>query len=199
MRNFLRVLVLIAMLLIMAACQLPAGTTESTRIWIDSPLQNSQYTVGETINIVVHATDHSGGNVPAVRLTINGGEQITLQNQDGKELAAFTYSYVANTPGDYLMEAAIQAGTADGAPLAQTTFTVVGEADEAPQPEEPAPVEEAPGITSEPPTDVPPTDVPPTDVPTNGHAAAPFPDQHGSATDFDQYSATAHLDALTSA
>lgn len=175
------------LLVLLAACSLPMNTDPGVKTWIDEPLRNTRYAVGETVEITVHATDHSGKQVQAVALFLNDKLLATLPEADsGSDLQVFTHLYEADETGDFVLQAAAQNSAGQWSDLAETTFSVGGFVLQGPvdgtapptgtTPAEPTAVTNTPAPQPE--TEVPPvttTPVPATPTPVTPTPVTPTP------------------------
>ena len=102
-------------------------TSISIQTWIDAPRLNTTYASGETVDIVLHATDHSNGSISAVAVFIGDELLVTLANGEANtSLVTFNFSYLPPGPGEYVLEAVAQNGSGTWGPPVSTTFEVAG-------------------------------------------------------------------------
>ncbi|MEW6403758.1 MAG: Ig-like domain-containing protein [Chloroflexota bacterium] len=190
-----KLLLTYVLLLILAACNLPAGEaaispagggSAGPRAWVDAPIEGSRFPLGESINIRWHAS--AVGGIQQVEVRINAQVFVLAQDFDHTaQLVTQQYEWTPDSPGEYLIQA-IATGM-DGAisPPAENRI-IVGEVT-------PTPIALAPTITQTPmpPTDtlapptntlLPPIDtpLPPPDTPappTDTSLPSPTPDTQG--------------------
>lgn len=103
MRYFKRVLPLILLICVLAACGGKADGTSGTYVWIDVPLDGLSVPEGQPVKVEGHAS-HPGG-AEKVEILINGQLVDTLQNlSTTANLSAFEYSFIPPEPGDYVIQ-----------------------------------------------------------------------------------------------
>ena len=170
-------------LLCLAAAFLSCAPVETgPRVWIDFPLEGSQFFPDTTVSVTCHAFSREG--VAEVQLAVNGEPyRIAAPARPGEEFVEISTEWLATEPGDYVLSVTAFDMTGAATNPDRVTVTVV---DEAPglilspiaietmvpptgTPEEPiatlAPIEtpRTPTATSLPPTGTPepPTATPP--------------------------------------
>jgi hypothetical protein len=110
---------------ILTSCSLTGNSGSLSQVWLDVPLNDLHFPVGQAINIEGHAT--SSGQDAAVELWINTVKVTSLDLSTVKDqLSYFTYSYNPPGPGEYTIQVVL-IGTADSETPMDSVHIVVGD------------------------------------------------------------------------
>lgn len=124
MSNILsRTITLILIAVLLSACQ-GVGGSPSIQVWLDQPLNGSEYAVNESVPIQAHARDVNGPGIAELRLYIDG---VMLQQTPTDPYAPLVNpgitEYVFSKPGTYTIE--VKAVNSSGVESAGSSARVV--------------------------------------------------------------------------